>query len=313
MMTMIQERKAKMRKRVRKLLAAVVCVCTMCCVLSVSPAGMSEVQAAAGLFDPVFYSAAYPDVVQVLGTDPQVQFNHYQNYGRKEGRLPFAGATPGQAVSGIATAATPAAPAASAPVKKITLTQKDVENTSDVLFMSGMMKAQTGGSRSIKGYKPTLSVATAQLTAGTGFPVPIQNLANAKSIRKKMSDEEFIKSYEMAILITMQVAGTDKATQLTFISAVLRDYCDNYMVYSDTAPHYNDPYGYLVLRSASCAGAARTVGLCLNILGIPYEHVNENQWGHQWCRVNVDGVYWICDPYGLYVGPEPAPYAHPHV
>ena len=44
---------------------------------------------------------------------------------------------------------------------------------------------------------------------------------------------------------------------------------------------------------------------------IPYEHVNENQYSHQWCRINVNGTYWISDAYGLYCGPEPAPYAHP--
>ena len=61
-------------------------------------------------------------------------------------------------------------------------------------------------------------------------------------------------------------------------------------------------------------GCTRTTGLCLNMLGIPYEHVNENQWSHQWCRVPMpDGSYWICDAYGLYCGPEPAPYQHPYL
>ena len=49
------------------------------------------------------------------------------------------------------------------------------------------------------------------------------------------------------------------------------------------------------------------------MLGIPYEHVNENQYTHQWCRVDMGGgVYWICDAYGLYCGPEFAPYQHPN-
>ena len=85
------------------------------------------------------------------------------------------------------------------------------------------------------------------------------------------------------------------------------------VVYSTEDAHYNDPYGYLVAGVASCAGCTRTTGLCLNMLGISYEHVNENQWSHQWCRVNIDGTYWICDAYGLYVGPEPEPYVHPYI
>ena len=79
-----------------------------------------------------------------------------------------------------------------------------------------------------------------------------------------------------------------------------------------SVPQYNTPYGYLVNRIASCAGCARATGLCLNILGIPYEHVNENKWLHQWCRVRLDnGAFWISDAFGLYVGPEHSPYRHP--
>lgn len=51
-------------------------------------------------------------------------------------------------------------------------------------------------------------------------------------------------------------------------------------------PHYNDPYGYFILHTASCAGSTRATGLCLN---------------------------WICDPFGLYCGPEEAPYEHPYL
>ena len=88
---------------------------------------------------------------------------------------------------------------------------------------------------------------------------------------------------------------------------------DGSMAYSMEANHYNDPYGYFVLRTASCAGCARATALCLDILGIPYEHVNENQYSHQWCRVPMeDGSYWICDAFGLYCGPEPEPYQHPY-
>ena len=62
---------------------------------------------------------------------------------------------------------------------------------------------------------------------------------------------------------------------------------DGTVAYSTDVPHYNDAYGYLVLHVASCAGCTRTTGLCLNMLGIPYEHVNENQWSHQWCRAHA--------------------------
>jgi lipoprotein-anchoring transpeptidase ErfK/SrfK len=38
-------------------------------------------------FDADYYARKYPDVVQALGSDPGVLYNHYQNFGVKEGRF----------------------------------------------------------------------------------------------------------------------------------------------------------------------------------------------------------------------------------
>lgn len=142
-------------------------------------------------------------------------------------------------------------------------------------------------------------------------PVPMSQLANLTSIRKKCTDAELQAAYDVALKIVTPLAKKSTEEQLQGIANALRALFDAGMTYSTSAPHYNDPYGYFVLNTASCAGCTRATGLCLNILGIEYEHVNENQWGHQWCRVNIDGEYWICDAYGLYCGVEPGPYQHP--
>lgn len=144
--------------------------------------------------------------------------------------------------------------------------------------------------------------------------VPINQLQNRVSLKKRCSDLEFQAAYNTAAIIITPLLGKTKVEQLQGIQSSLRAMVDSgQVIYSTSIQHYNDPYGYFDLGVASCAGCARATGLCLNMLGISYEHVNENQWSHQWCRVNVDGVYWICDPYGLYVGPEPATYVHPYL
>lgn len=142
-------------------------------------------------------------------------------------------------------------------------------------------------------------------------PVPMKELANLTSIQKKCTDAELQAAYDVALEIVKPLAKKSTKEQLQGIAQALRKMFDSGMTYSTNAPHYDDPYGYFVLHTASCAGCTRATGLCLNILGIPYEHVNESQWSHQWCRVNIDGSYWICDAYGLYCGEEPAPYQHP--
>ena len=141
----------------------------------------------------------------------------------------------------------------------------------------------------------------------------MKELANLKSLQKKATDEQLAQAYDAALEIVRPLASLPREEQLEGIKNALRTRFESGMDYSTSAEHYNDPYGYLVLGAASCAGCTRTTGLCLNILGIPYEHVNEDKWSHQWCRVNIDGTYWICDAYGLYAGPEPAPYTHPYL
>ena len=144
-------------------------------------------------------------------------------------------------------------------------------------------------------------------------PVPMDKLANRKSLQRKATDEQLAQAYAEAVKLVTPYAGLSLDQQLQGVASAVRQRFDSGMSYSMESAHYNDPYGYFIEGSASCAGCTRATGLCLNILGIPYEHVNENQYSHQWCRVNVNGTYWICDPYGLYCGPEPAPYTHPYL
>ena len=146
-------------------------------------------------------------------------------------------------------------------------------------------------------------------------PIPVGQLQNLGSLKKNCTDAEFQAAYDEALKVVAPLADLSLEEQLYGIATALRAMADSGQVsYSTSTDHYNDPYGYFVLGVSSCAGCTRATGLCLNMLGIPYEHVNENQWSHQWCRVPVgDGSYWICDAYGLYCGPEPAPYQHPYL
>lgn len=141
--------------------------------------------------------------------------------------------------------------------------------------------------------------------------VPLNRLENLPSIQKKLSRAQLTQAYEEARQIVEPLADLPIEAQLGGIALAIRIRNDKKVTYSMSAPHYNDPYGFFVTGNASCAGSTRATGLCLNMLGISYEHVNEDQFGHQWARVNVNGTYWICDAFGLYCGPEKEAYKHP--
>lgn len=143
-------------------------------------------------------------------------------------------------------------------------------------------------------------------------PVALNKLSNYKSLKQKMTDAQFKQAYDEAVKLVKPYADLNREEQVCAIALAMRERYENGMSYSMETAHYNDPYGFFVEGAASCAGCTRATGLCLNILGIPYEHVNENQYSHQWCRVKVGQIYYICDAYGLYCGPEQTPYKHPY-
>lgn len=141
--------------------------------------------------------------------------------------------------------------------------------------------------------------------------VSMDSLANLSGLQA--SGAELAQAYEAAREIVEPLANLSVEAQLYGVALAVRVITENAVEYSTSAPHYSDPYGFFILHTASCAGCTRATGLCLNMLGISYEHVNPNQYTHQWTRIDVNGTCWICDAYGLYCGPEPAPYQHPLV
>lgn len=70
-------------------------------------------------FDPVYYAALYPDVAAAVGTSPEALYNHYVNFGQKEGRIPYEGAAGGASVDVTADTAADTA-AVTTPVQTAT-------------------------------------------------------------------------------------------------------------------------------------------------------------------------------------------------
>lgn len=141
--------------------------------------------------------------------------------------------------------------------------------------------------------------------------VPLNQLNNLSSLQKGANITDLTEAYGEARKIVEPLANLSREAQVFGLAMVIRIMAEDNITYSMSSAHYNDPYGFFILHTVSCAGSTRATGMCLNMLGVPYEHVNENGYTHQWVRVNVNGTYWICDAFGLYCGPEEVPYQHP--
>lgn len=59
--------------------------------------------------------------------------------------------------------------------------------------------------------------------------------------------------------------------------------------YTTDDADYPTAYGVFVKGVYTCAGSTRALGMVLNCMGYSWKHVNENQWEHQWCELEIDG------------------------
>ena len=148
---------------------------------------------------------------------------------------------------------------------------------------------------------------------GKAVLIPLKSLKNYKGFAWLMTEKQMKKAYAEAARFVENLGKMNRINQVWYVCAWITGMARSGEIqYDQTAPHYNDPYGFLILKRGSCAGCTRTVGMCLNMLGISYDHVNENKNCHQWARVRIGKKYYICDPFGNYFLEERAPYEHPY-
>lgn len=97
---------------------------------------------------------------------------------------------------------------------------------------------------------------------------------------------------EQARAVAQQIAdsigpGTD-LERVSQAAMAVSQYCSK-AAYTTQGSDYSQAYGVFIKGEYSCAGATRALGMVLECMGYTWEHVNENQWTHQWCRLEMDG------------------------
>lgn len=76
---------------------------------------------------------------------------------------------------------------------------------------------------------------------------------------------------------------------------IVATYCSRCMYGNDAKRYYRTPYGVFVAGVFTCAGSTRALGRVLDFMGYKWQHVNENQWTHQWCVLEMDGEIGFAD------------------
>jgi len=155
-------------------------------------------------------------------------------------------------------------------------------------------------------------IQTAIPDSGTELKVdstPFKPIALSASLKKGMTADEISKATAIAQKVADKYAASSDTERIKgAVNEVYKIYSEKCQFTMETT-HYSDFYGFYVMNICSSAGTARALGLLLNLMGVNFEHVNENKYAHQWCRVKIDGVYWVADGLTGAFHPEPAAYS----
>ncbi len=128
----------KMGTIVNRILHCAVLLCiTLLFLVPMKAEAAPKVMYDGGLFDPYFYAETYPDVKAAYGYNENLLYSHYKNYGRWEGRLPYAGGGNAQQAAPVQpqapaqqpVAQQPAAPAAPVAANADTVQKKQYNVT----------------------------------------------------------------------------------------------------------------------------------------------------------------------------------------
>lgn len=124
-----------------------------------------------------------------------------------------------------------------------------------------------------------------EITNPPVFDTPPARPSNSKAEKREQAK---VIAQEIANAI---LSDSELQTDIEKVGAaayIVSLYCQQAM-YTTEGENYSEAYGVFISGEFSCAGATRALGMVLSCMGYEWEHVNENQWTHQWCRLAIDG------------------------
>ena len=134
-------------------------------------------------------------------------------------------------------------------------------------------------------------------TAGTGSSGDKSGQSSNTGLSSSQKQAQ-ARAVAQQIAAGIGTQGTDLERVAKAAQAVSA-YC-NKATYTTEGSDYSQAYGVFIKGEYSCAGATRALGMVLECMGYKWEHVNPNQWTHQWCKVTMDGqVGWADGQIGM--------------
>lgn len=128
--------------------------------------------------------------------------------------------------------------------------------------------------------------------------VPSSNRIQDGLSEKEKNQQALTVAKQIASVIPTNVSDLERVSEAAYIVSFYCQFCE----YTMEGKDYRTPYGVFVKGEFSCAGATRALGMVLECMGYEWEHVNENGYTHQWCKLTMDGQVGFADGQGGFAG-----------
>ena len=110
-----------------------------------------------------------------------------------------------------------------------------------------------------------------------------------RGLTKQQADEADKVARNIAQAIMAEKRLDSDLKRVMIAARIVASFCERSNYIMDEQKYYRSPYGVFVAGVFTCAGATRALGRVLDFMGLEWQHVNENQYSHQWCILNMDG------------------------
>ena len=116
-----------------------------------------------------------------------------------------------------------------------------------------------------------------------------------KGLTKAQAEEADRVARDIAKSVMANQSLNTDLKKVRAATKIVAQFCSRAAYGNDEKRYYRSPYGVFVAGVFTCAGATRALGRVLDFLGYDWQHVNENQWAHQWCVLEMDGEIGFAD------------------
>ena len=125
----------------------------------------------------------------------------------------------------------------------------------------------------------------------TGMMIPNTKIDFTKFSQKEKDASALAVAQQIASVIPSDRDDAERIAMAAHIVSQYSKFCE----YTMSGKDYRTAYGVFVKGEYSCAGSTRALGLVLTCMGYEWKHINENQYDHQWCELNINGKTLIAD------------------